>query len=205
MKNKCKPTADGLFWRKIYHLYISKLDSLARISQVDYVDNDFLSPCGTRQKGFSLLRDLGSSHKEHRINLYTLKNRSVCRCKNKYDMFYVLFIFKFYIWHMVRSRNHQDGYSYLNLSLFFWKYPETFIFLVKLIGQWIPDGKGRGIARDVWKKYFPFQNSTKNGNKVATIYKAGTLFYISAFLNCPNFVTIFCSVLKIKMIKKKYL
>ena len=36
-------------------------------------------------------------------------------------------------------------------------------FLVKLIGQCIRDGDGRGIARDLKKKYFHFQNSTKNG------------------------------------------
>ena len=34
-------------------------------------------------------------------------------------------------------------------------------FLVKLIGQYIPVGEGRGIARDVLKNYFHFQNSTK--------------------------------------------
>ena len=28
----------------------------------------------------------------------------------------------------------------------------------------IPDGDGRGIARDIKKKYFHFQNLTKNGN-----------------------------------------
>ena len=53
-------------------------------------------------------------------------------------------------------------------------------FLVKLIGQYIPVGEGRGIARDVLKNYFHFQNSTKKGHKVAT-NKAGTLFCISAF------------------------
>ena len=49
------------------------------------------------------------------------------------------------------------------------------------IGQWIPDSDGRGIARDIKTNYFYFQNSTKNGNKVGTIYKVGTLFCISAF------------------------
>ena len=31
------------------------------------------------------------------------------------------------------------------------KYTETLICLVKLIGQWIPDGDGQGIAKDVQK------------------------------------------------------
>ena len=38
-------------------------------------------------------------------------------------------------------------------------------FLEKIIGQLIPDRDGRGIARDIKKKYFHFQNLTKNGNK----------------------------------------
>ena len=47
-------------------------------------------------------------------------------------------------------RNYQDGYPFLNLAFFFcWKYPETSIYLVKMIGRWIPDGEGRGIARDI--------------------------------------------------------
>ena len=45
-------------------------------------------------------------------------------------------------------------------------------FLEKLIGQWIPDRDGRGIARDIKNNYFHFQNLKKNGNKVGTIYKA---------------------------------
>ena len=67
---------------------------------------------------------------------------------------------------MVRN---QDEYPYLNLSLFFFNHTDTSIFLVKLIGQWIPDRNGRGIARDIQKNYFHFQNLTKNGNKVWTI------------------------------------
>ena len=136
---------------------------------------------------------------------------------------------------------------------FFWKYTETSIFLEKLIGQWIPNRNGRGIAREIKKKYFHFQNLTKNGNKVWTIsvlhffllkiYRIinffgknwlinefGTavgrgLLEISKkiisifkiwqkmvtklgqfkqlkcpnFVNCPNFVIIFCRVLKMKI------
>ena len=68
-------------------------------------------------------------------------------------------------------RNHQDGYPYINLSFFFffWKYIEALIFLEKVIGQRIPDRDGRGIARDIKKNDFHFQNLTKNGNKVWTI------------------------------------
>ena len=63
--------------------------------------------------------------------------------------------------HMVR--NHQNRYPYINLSFFFcfWKYTETSIFLEKIIGQWIPERDGRGIARDIKKKYFYFKNLTK--------------------------------------------
>ena len=42
-------------------------------------------------------------------------------------------------------RNHEDGYTYLNLHFFF-IYPETKFFWVKLIVQGIPDGKGWGIV-----------------------------------------------------------
>ena len=54
-------------------------------------------------------------------------------------------------------------------------------FLVKLIGHWIPNGDGRGIARDIKKKLFNFQNSTKNGNQVGTIYKVGTFSAFQLF------------------------
>ena len=50
-------------------------------------------------------------------------------------------------------RNHQDGYPYLILSPFF-LYTESSICLVKLIGQWILNSDGRGIARDIKKNYF---------------------------------------------------
>ena len=135
-------------------------------------------------------------------------------------------------------RNHQDGYPYINLALFFFenlqkcqlfwrqknwpmnsgkknsifktwqkmvtkfgqfkkpKWPFSSLqfctffceniqnphfFLEKLLGQWIPDRDGRGIARDIKKKYFHFWNATKNSNKVGTIYKVGTfkLFKLS--------------------------
>ena len=42
-------------------------------------------------------------------------------------------------------------------------------FLEIFIGQWIPDRDGQGIARDIEKNYFHFQNAKKNGNKVGTI------------------------------------
>ena len=58
-------------------------------------------------------------------------------------------------------RNHQDRYPFLNLHFFCcWKYTETIIFLVKFIGQWIPNGDGRGIARDIKK--------IKTGQKMVT-------------------------------------
>ena len=87
---------------------------------------------------------------------------------------------------------------YLNTSKYFLSFSGTLLFssvlhflcgniqnhhffLKKLIGQWIPDCDGQGIIRDIKKKYFHFQNATKNGNKVGTIYKVWTLLYISAF------------------------
>ena len=49
-------------------------------------------------------------------------------------------------------RNHQYGYPYLNF-LFLLKISGNLdFFWVKLIAQYIPDGKGRGIARDILKK-----------------------------------------------------
>ena len=62
---------------------------------------------------------------------------------------------------MYMVRNHQNGYSYLNLSLFcLFKFPDL-IFLVKLICQWILDGEGQGIAMDILKNHFHFQKSAK--------------------------------------------
>ena len=52
--------------------------------------------------------------------------------------------------------------------------------LVKYIGQWIPDNERLGIASDIKKKII-FETLQKNGYKVWTIYKVGTLLYISAF------------------------
>ena len=71
--------------------------------------------------------------------------------------------------------------SVLHNFFFCWKYTELSIYLEKLIGQWIPDRNGRGIARDIKKNNFQFQNATINGNKVGTIYKIGTfqLFKLS--------------------------
>ena len=72
------------------------------------------------------------------------------------------------------EENHHNGYPYLNLSLFCWKYPETSNILLKLIGQWILKGKGRGIARDIWKKIKNhFQNSTKMVTKLGQFAKPG--------------------------------
>ena len=74
--------------------------------------------------------------------------------------FHVVLAYKYMV------RNHQDGYPYLNLSqcFYFWKFPEILIFLAKLILQWIPINEGRGSTRDIFKKNFNFQHSTKNGS-----------------------------------------
>ena len=65
------------------------------------------------------------------------------------------------------------------------------IFLEKLIGQWIPDRNGRGIARDIKKNYFHFQNATKTGNKVGTIYKVGTFKLLKLSKLCYHFLSSF--------------
>ena len=65
----------------------------------------------------------------------------------------------------------------LSLFLFFWKYPETSTFLVKLIGQWIPGNKGRSITRDILNIHINFQHSAKNWNKDGTIYKTEMLHF----------------------------
>jgi hypothetical protein len=55
-------------------------------------------------------------------------------------------------------------FSSLQFCIFFcccWKYTESSIFLGKFFGQWIPDRNGRGIARDIKKNYFHFQNLKK--------------------------------------------
>ena len=53
----------------------------------------------------------------------------------------------------------------------------------KVIGQQIPDRDGQRIARDIKKNYFHFQNLTKNGNKVWTIYKAEMTLLFSSVLH----------------------
>ena len=69
--------------------------------------------------------------------------------------------------------NHQDVYPYLNLSLkvCLQKYPDTFIFFVKNIGQWILRLQGRWITRVFSLINFQRLTSTKNGYKVGTSYR----------------------------------
>ena len=81
-------------------------------------------------------------------------------------------------------------------NFFFWKFTESSIFLEKIIGQWIPDRNGQGIARDIKKNYFHFQNATKMVTKLRQFTNLGHF----SFLNCPNFVPIFCQVVKMKTI-----
>ena len=52
-------------------------------------------------------------------------------------------------------------FKLVTFSLFL-KIYRNIIFLVKSIGQWIPDGDGRGIARDILKKIFLFSKLNKN-------------------------------------------
>ena len=55
--------------------------------------------------------------------------------------------------------------SFSSVLQFFccWIIQNRQFFLEKLIGQWIPDRDGRGIARHIKKNHFHFQNLTKNG------------------------------------------
>ena len=83
-----------------------------------------------------------------------------------------------------------------------WKYPETSFFLVKLIGQWIPDGEGRGIAWDIKKNIFIFKTLQKMVQKLVSWYgtkdnlqSRDSSPHLSLF-NYPNCVTIFCRILK---------
>ena len=43
----------------------------------------------------------------------------------------------------------------------FWQFTDTLISMVKLIGQWIPDGGGRGIIQDILNNHIHYQHSTK--------------------------------------------
>ena len=60
-------------------------------------------------------------------------------------------------------------------------YTETSMFLVKLIGQWIRDGGGRGITRDIKKSYFNFQNSTKKVTKLGQFTQLGSFSTFQLF------------------------
>ena len=59
------------------------------------------------------------------------------------------------------------------LHFFLFKYTESSIFLEKLIGQWIPDRNGRGIARDIKKIVFIFKTRQKMVTKLGQFTKLG--------------------------------
>ena len=83
-----------------------------------------------------------------------------------------------------------------HVTFLFENFQKPKFVLLKLIGQWIPDGEGLRIARDI-KKIFSFLNSTKNTvTKLGQFTKLGPFYKSFSFLNCPNFVTIFCRILK---------
>ena len=92
-------------------------------------------------------------------------------------------------------RNHLDGCPYLNLSLFFWRYTETSIFLVKLVCQWVPDRDGRGITRNIKKKLFILSKLNKKMvTKLGQLTKLGPfstfqLFKLSKL--CYHFLSSF--------------
>ena len=87
-------------------------------------------------------------------------------------------------------------YSSLQFCTFFYFFFENIqncqFFLEKLIGLWIPDRDGRGIARDIKKLVFIF----KTGQKMLTKFGQFKKLKCPNFVNCPKFVTMFCRVLK---------
>ena len=62
--------------------------------------------------------------------------------------------------------------SVLHFS-FCWKYTELSIFFEKLLGQWIPDCDGRGIARDIKKSIFIFKTRQKIVTELGQFTKLG--------------------------------
>ena len=101
------------------------------------------------------------------------------------------------IWTISKAEMTLLFFSVLYFFLFFlfFLYTESSIFLEKFIGQWIPDRDGRGIASDIKKIISLF----KTWQKMVT--KLGQLKQLKCpnFVNCPNFVTNFCQVLKMKI------
>ena len=83
----------------------------------------------------------------------------------------------------------RDPSLLFSFAFFFcWKYTESSIFLEKMIGQWIPDCDGLGMARNIKKS---FSNTTKNGNKVGTIYKVGKFQIFKLSKLCYHFLSSF--------------
>ena len=79
----------------------------------------------------------------------------------------------------------------------FWKNPEISILLVKLNGQWILNRESLGEVRNIFKNYFHSQTLQKIVTKLGQFKKLKSR-ELSLFLNCPNFITIFCRVWKWK-------
>ena len=82
--------------------------------------------------------------------------------------------------------------SVLHFLFCFWKYTELSIFWEKLIGQWIPHRNGRGIASNI--------SIFKTWQEMVTKFGKLKKLKCPNFVNCPNFVTIFCRILKMKII-----
>ena len=82
--------------------------------------------------------------------------------------------------------------------IFFWKYTETAIFLEKLIGQWITDRNGRGIARDIKPYIYIFKTRQKIVTKLGQFTKLGPFSTFQLF-KLSKLCYHFCRVLKIKI------
>ena len=96
-------------------------------------------------------------------------------------------------------RNHQDWYPYFNLSFFLFveNIRKRLFFWVKLIGQWIPDRDGRGIARGIKKKNFIFETWQKMVTKFGQFRKLKCREG-SQLCKLSQLCYHFCLVLKIK-------
>ena len=87
------------------------------------------------------------------------------------------------------------GWISLLKLVFFFKYSETSLYLVKLIGQWIPDRDGQEIARDIKKKIFSFSKLDRKWLQNLDNLNSWNVEKGPNFVNCPNFITIFCHIL----------
>ena len=86
------------------------------------------------------------------------------------------FIFKKWCFCIFSKKKKSDKFFrdpslHFSFAPLFFKYTETSIFLVKLIGLWIPDGDWRRIARDIKKNIFIFKTRQEMITKLGQFKK----------------------------------